>query len=116
RDAGTVSDVLYPSSFGGCCRLDHLEIFVSKVFETVTDPINVLLNRNGHIGEHRRTTGSSDGKEVWKAGHHQAEICSRPICPLLTQREAVATSDVDGDDWAGHCVEPGGVNDGVELK
>ena len=36
--------------------------------------------------------------------------------PLLLQRHAVATGDVDGDEGAGHRVEAGGVDDGVELE
>ena len=88
----------------------------AEVVEAVGDPVDVLFDRHGHVGQHRRAARTGDGEEVGEADRGEAEIGRRPVGPLLPERDAVTAPDVDGDHRAGHGVEPGGVHDGVELE
>src|SRR5215472_6312958 len=89
----------------------------AQVVQAVDDPLAMLLDRGDHVGQHRRAAGPGDGEEVGKASHHQSEICAGALSePGLAHQRAVATSDVDPVQRAGHGVEPGGVDDDVERE
>ena len=55
-------------------------------------------------------------EHVGEARDHQAEVGERPAFPMLAQRRAVGRADVDLVQRAGHGVEAGGEDDGVELE
>ncbi len=116
RDVGAVVDVLHPAGFGLGRGLDRVEAARGEIGDGVRDPIAVLLDRHRHVREHRRASGARDGEEVREPDGHQAEVRGRAVHPLLLQREAVATGDVDRDQRAGHRIEAGRVDDGVELE
>src|SRR5215207_6975028 len=83
--------------------------------EAIGDPVDVLLNGDHHVADHRRAAGPGNGEEVRKAGDGDAEVGARPLGPLLPQRAASPAADVDVEQGPGHRVEAGGEDDAVEL-
>ena len=83
--------------------------------EAIGDPVDVLLDGDHHVADHRRAAGPGDGEEVRKAGDGDAEVGARPVGPLFPQRAASPAADVDVEQGAGHGVEAGGEDDAVEL-
>ncbi len=116
RDLGEVVDVLHPSRLGPRRRLDRGQTLLAHVGEAGAHPVHVLLDRHGHVRQHRRAARTGDGEEVGEAAGHQAEVRLRAVDPLAGERHSVAAPDVDGDDGAGHGVEPRGEDDDVELE
>ena len=55
-------------------------------------------------------------KKFGKPTVDEPEVGGRAVGPLLLQGHAVPAGDVDADQGAGHGVEAGGVDDGVELE
>ncbi len=113
---GAVVDVLDPAVLGGRGRLDRRVARVAHRLDRVDDPVHVLLDRDRHVGQHRRAPGPGHHEQVREADRSEAEIGARAVRPLVLQREAVTTSDVDTDERSGHRVESGRVNDRVELQ
>ena len=116
RDVGAVVDVLHPARLRRLGGLDRGVAVLAQVVEAVGDPVDVLLDRHHHVRQHRRAARAGDGEEVREADRGESEIGGGAVRPLLLQRHAVASGDVDRDEGAGHRVEPGGVHDGVELE
>ena len=54
-------------------------------------------------------------KKLGKPAVVETQVGGGAVRPLLLQRDAVAAGDVDRHDGAGHRVEAGGVDDGIEL-
>ena len=46
--------------------------------QTIGDPVDVLLDGDDHVADHRRAARSGDGEEVGKAGDGEAEVGARP--------------------------------------
>ena len=89
-DGGAVPDVLVPAGFGDRGRLDGLEACFAHVLEAVGDPVDVLLDRDGHVGQHRRAARPGDHEEVGESGGREPEVGGRAVGPLLRQGQAVA--------------------------
>ena len=94
--------------------LDAGQTAISHMRDAVGDPLHVLLDRNRHVAEYRRTAGSGDGEQVRKARNLQAEIIARPRRPGLRQRQVIAPADVHPQQRAGHPVEAGGEDDDIQ--
>ena len=75
----------------------------------------MLLDRYDHLGFHGWAAGAGDGEHVGEPGDHQTEIGGRPAGPFVRQGGAVADTDVDFFQRAGHRVEAGGEHDRVEF-
>ena len=83
--------------------------------ERIGDPVHVLLDRRDHLRLHAGAAGPCDDEHVGEARDHQAEIGEGAALPMVGQHRAVARPDVDLAQRAGHGVEAGGEDDGVEL-
>ena len=46
-------------------------LWLDHILDAVRNPLDVLLNGHHHIGQHRRTARSRDGKEVGETGDSQ---------------------------------------------
>ncbi len=108
--------VLDPEVLGLLRRLDGGFVVLSHAHGAVRHPVDVLLDRDHHVGEHRRAGRPGDGEQVREAVHHESEVGARAVLPLLLQGEPVLPLDVDRHQRTGHGVEPGGEYDGVELE
>ena len=115
-DGGAVLDVLVPSGFGQRGRLDRLEAFFAHVLEALGHPVDVLLDRHGHVRQDGRAAGPGEHEEVREPGGHEPQVRGRPGRPLLLEGQAVPAGDVRSHQGAGHGVEAGGVHDGVEAE
>ena len=80
----------------------------------VGDPFDVLLDSQGHVGQHRRAARPGHDEHVRESGDLEAQVGDRARRPLVGQGEAVAAPNVDLQ-GAGHGVEAGGEDDGVEF-
>ena len=83
-----------PSSASGVASI-VLELVLAQVADAVRDPVDVLLDRADHVAQHRRAPRSGDEEHVREPGRREAEVRSRSVRPLLLQRPATATADVD---------------------
>ena len=102
--------------FGQRGRLDRLEAFVAHVLEALGHPVDVLLDRYGHVRQDGRAAGPGEHEEVREPGGHQAQVRRRPGRPLLLEGQAIPAGDVRRHQGAGHGVKAGGVHDGVEAE
>src|SRR5581483_10968810 len=107
-------DVLAPLFRRFGCRLAGLDAVVAHMGDAVGNPLDVLLDRDGHVAEYRRTAGTSDSEEIWKAGNLQPEISARPRGPGIAQGHAIAAADVHPQERARHRVEAGGEDNDVK--
>ena len=115
-DGGAVLYVLVPSGFGQRGRLDRLEAFLAHVLEAPGHPVDVLLDRYGHVRQDGRAAGSGEREEVRESGGHEPQVRRRPGRPLLLEGQAIPAGDVRCHQGAGHGVKAGGVHDGVEAE
>ena len=86
-----------------------------EVGDAVGDPVDVLLDRHDHVGEHRRAARAGDREQVREAGGGQAEVGAGPGRPRVAQRTPSRPRDVGREQGAGHGVEAGGEHERVEL-
>ena len=93
----------------------RVDAVLAHVGDAVGDPLDVLLDGVDHVGQHRRAAGAGDEEQVRETGHRQPEIGLRPLGPGLAEVRAARALDVDGEQRAGHGVEPGREHDGVDL-
>ena len=115
-DGGAVVDVLVPARFRHLGGFDRLEALNSQVVEAVDDPVDVLLDRHDHVGQHRRASGPGEGEEVRETDGRETEVGRRTVGPLLPEGDPVPSGDVDADERTRHGVESSGVDDGVEPE
>ena len=80
----------------------------------IRHPVDMLLDRLDHAGQHRRAAGAGDGEQIGKARRRHAEIGPGSGAPFLGQRQAVAAGDPDLVERARHRGKAGGADDGVE--
>ncbi|KMO81374.1 hypothetical protein MCHUDSM44219_01726 [Mycolicibacterium chubuense] len=73
----------------------------------------MLLDRDGHVRQHRWTAGTGDQEQVRKALDGQAEIGLRAVRPDLLERPILTADEIDRQDGSGDRVEAGGEDDGV---
>src|ERR1700730_14684932 len=83
---GHFVDVLEPQGFSFDSGFDAIEVVPGQVADAVRDPVNVLLDRDDHVAEHRRATRTRDDEQVGEASGGDAEIGSRTVGPLGLQR------------------------------
>ena len=74
-----------------------------------------MLDRDRHVREHRRALRPGDSEQVGVVRAHEAEVCARPLRPLVAQQLPTPTVYVDLLERAGHGVEAGGEHKDVEL-
>src|SRR3954468_11739927 len=88
-------DVLAPlfRRFGR--RLAAVDAVLAHMGDAVSNPLDVLLDRHGHVAKHRRASRARYGEEIRKARNLQPEIGSWPGGPAFAQRHAIAPADVD---------------------
>src|SRR5882757_3386459 len=79
RGVGDLVDVGDPLFLGPLLRLDRLEAVLAYVGDAIADPVDMLLDRDDHVRQHRRAAGAGDEEEIGKARAHQAEIGFRPF-------------------------------------
>ena len=103
-----------PSSASGVASIVSSAV-LAQVADAVRDPVDVLLDRQHHVAQHRRAARAGDEEQVGEAGGREAEIGARPAGPLVLQRTAPAPADVDVQQRPGHRVEAGREHDHVEL-
>src|SRR5882757_10511356 len=96
-------------------RLDCIDVPVAHVLNAVADPINMILDCQRHVIEHRRTLRAGNCEEVRKTVHHQAQLSTWAIFPALCEAPAGPASHAHSQQRPGHCVEPGGEHDTVEF-
>ncbi len=96
-------------------RLDRGVALLVEVADAVGDPLDVLLDAHEHVGEHRRAPRAGDGEQVREPLHAEPEVGARAGRPGVLQGAALAAADVDAEQRAGHGVEPGGVDQHVEV-
>ena len=65
------------------------------VRHAVDHPVDMLLDRLDHAGQHGRAAGPVMVKKLGKPADRQAEIGPRSGAPLLGERQAVAAGDPD---------------------
>ena len=87
-----------------------------RSFRQLGHPVDVLLDRYGHVRQDGRAAGSGEHEEVREPGGHQAQVSGRSGDPLLLERQAIPAGHVRPYQGAGHGVEAGGVHDGVETE
>ena len=104
-----------PRGFSFLRRLDGQRPALAHVGHYAGDELYVLLDGDGHVREHRRALRPGDGKEVGEVRAHQAEVCVRPLGPLLPQEPFAAAPNIYIVQRAGHRVKTRSVYDGVEL-
>jgi hypothetical protein len=114
RRTGALLHVLAPGARRFLGRLDRSDAVVAHVRDALGDPFYVLLDRDRHVGEHRRASGTGDGKEIRIARHLQTEIGPRPRLPVFPQQAPVAAADVHSQQRAGERIETGGEDDDVQ--
>ena len=115
-DGRAVLYVLVPSGFGQLGRLDRLDAFRAHVLEASGHPVDVLLDRHGHVRQDGRAAGPGEHEEVRESGGHEPQVRGRPGRPLLLEGHTIPASDVRSHQGAGHGVKAGGVHDGVEAE
>src|ERR1700722_3805424 len=64
RRRGDLLDVRGPLAGRLRRRLDRLVTVLTEVAQQVGDPLDVLLNRNRHVGDHAGTAGPGDGEQI----------------------------------------------------
>ena len=83
RDVGAVVDVLHPAGLGRLRGLDAVVAGLGHLTEAVGDPVDVLLDRHGHVRQHRRAARTGDQEQVGEPGRHQPEVGERAVLPLV---------------------------------
>ena len=107
---------VHPVALGLRFGPDHPQAGGAERQQAVGDPVDVLFYGGHHVGEHGRAAGTGHHEQVREVRHHQAEIGQRTRRPLVAQAQAVLATDVDPQHSAGHGVEPGGEDQGVQLE
>src|SRR5262245_15677357 len=75
---------------------------------------DIQLRTRVTAAEHGRTAGAGDGEEVREADGGQAQVGAGTGRPLLPQRLAIRSPDVDGEQRARHGIEADGEHDAVQ--
>ena len=83
--------------------------------EALGDPVDVLLDRTDHVGQHRRAARTGDHEQVGKARCHEAQVGARAVGPLVGQPSAAAGVDIHAEQRTGDRIEAGGQHDRVEF-
>ena len=60
----------------------HADALLAHIGEAVGDPVDMLLDRDDHVRQHRRAARTGDDEHVGKARDHQAEIGLGPCGPF----------------------------------
>src|SRR3954447_18254341 len=107
-------DVLAPlfRRFGR--RLAAVDAVLAHMGDAAGNPLDVLLDRHGHVAKHRRASRHRYGEEIRKVWNLQPEIGPRPGGPRFAQGNAVAAAEVDLQERPRHRVEAGGEDDDVQ--
>ena len=80
------------------------------------DPVHLLLQAGGHVAQCRRRCQRCTCREqVGVAMDLQSHGCADFLLPLLLQRPAVATSNVDPAEGAGAGIKTHGQHDDIDL-
>ena len=115
RLVGDVADVLNPIDLGLRVGVDHVDGVLTQVLDEVRDPLDVLLDRDRHVAQHRRALRAGDHEHVGEVCGGETEVGRRAVTPLLPQLATLAAGDVDIEEGAGHGVVAGGEDDSVDL-
>ena len=114
--ARAVLNVLVPARFGQCRRLDRLQALCAHVLQAPGHPVDVLLDRHGHVRQDGRAARPGEHEEVREPGGHETQVRRWPGRPLVLEGQTIPASDVRSHQGTGHGVEAGGVHDGVEAE
>jgi hypothetical protein len=90
--------------------------FFAHVLEAPGHPVDVLLDRYGHVRQDGRAAGPGEHEEIREPGGHESQVGRRPGLPLLLEGQAVPAGDVRSHQGAGHGVKAGGIHDGIEAE
>src|ERR1700726_4375360 len=80
--AGDLLHVVGPVGRRLLGRLDNLGPAPARPGQAVADPLYVLLDRNRHVGQHRRAARPGDREQVREPGHGHAQARARSFAPL----------------------------------
>jgi acetyl esterase/lipase len=86
--------VVDPLVFGFLRGLGHVEIVRAQVLDEVGDPLDVLLNRHRHVGQHGWALRPGDDEQVREAPGGEAEEGARAVGPLVPQPQPIPAGDV----------------------
>src|SRR5712671_6033650 len=64
-------------------RTDGPAATLHQIGDAVGDPVDVLLDRDDHVAQHRRAARAGDHEHVREAGDGEPEIRVRPVAPLV---------------------------------
>ena len=78
-DLANMSD---PRILGVPLCLDPAKAMAAHIVDAVGDPIDVLLDRRQHVGDHRRAARPGDREQIGETGQRQAEIGARAVLPF----------------------------------
>src|ERR1700733_14442246 len=112
---GHLRDVSNPRVLRCRFSLDCPDSFLTGIADSGRDPRDMLLNGRHHVRKYRRASRASDSKQVWKTSYRQTEVCLRPIRPSITDSQPTPTSNINVQQGARHGIEPGCVNNTVDL-
>src|SRR6516225_3156414 len=107
-------DVGAPRVLGLRSRFDGRELVSSHVGDALGDPLDVLLDRDRHVRQHRRALRAGNREQVRVAGYSHAKIGLRAILPFLRQHPAAAALDAEFLQRAGQRVEAGSDHNDVK--
>ena len=95
--------------------LERGDAVPAHVVDHSRDPLDVLLDRHGHVAEDRRRARAGDHEHVRETGSCHTEVRDGPGSPVVLQLATAATTDIDLVVRAGHGIEARGEHDDVEL-
>ena len=75
-------------------RVDLDRVDLAHMLQGTRDPLDVLVDREDHVGENAGAAGAGDREQVREARDHQAEVGVRPILPRLLERQSVLAGNV----------------------
>ena len=108
-------DVINPIVLGILVGFHGSEIAAAHPGEAVGDPVDMLLDRDDHVAQHRRAAGAGDDEQVGKTRAHQAEIGFGTFRPFLVERLAIAAANIDFCNRTRHGVEAGRQHQRVDF-
>ena len=88
-------NVVDPFVFGVLGRFDCVDVFGFQMFQAVSDPVDVLFDRDQHITQYRRAPRARDGEQVGKPRHLNSQIRSGPILPFIRKTLPASTPDIN---------------------
>src|SRR3984957_5134036 len=108
RVQGLAGDLLHVVGPVGRRLLGHLDDLgpaPARPGQAVADPLHVLLDRNRHVGQHRRAARPGDREQVREAGHGHPEVGPRSLPPRVAERPPVPAADAEPLKGPGERVE-----------